>query len=103
VGILLQLNICMPPPSYWLQRGIYPDQDAQDQDAADAPGFAMGPLGDTAMPQPLDVFSHLTKLQQLQELLVVLGPMLGSPGYGELTAEHVVQIEDGSAKHLSGV
>lgn len=92
----------MPPPSYWLQRGIYPEQFTQDQDAAAAPGSLVGPLGDTAMPQPLDVFSHLTRLQQLQELSVVLGPMPGNPAYGELTAEHVVQVEDGSAKHLSG-
>jgi hypothetical protein len=87
---MLQLNISMPPPSYWLQHSQLEGPESVPQ------------LGDSAMPLPLDVFSHLTKLMVCQELQVTLGPLPRDPAYGVLTAGHVVQVLGGSAKQLSG-
>lgn len=86
-----QLNISMPPPSYWLQHSHFEGPELVPQ------------LGDSALPLPLDVLSHLTKLMCCQELQVTLGPLPRDPAYGVLTAGHVVQVLGGSAKQLSGV
>jgi hypothetical protein len=102
VRILLQLGICMPQPSDWLQMGIV-NLDAQDQDNAAPPGFAKSPLSDTAVHTAPGCFQPPYQAAAAAGAStgcwLCWGRCLATHFSGELVGAAVVQTKDGSAKH----